>query len=66
MAELTITLNRSVIGHPQNQKDTVRALGLKRMHHTIVVPDNPSIRGMLHTVRHLVRVHADTESGVES
>jgi large subunit ribosomal protein L30 len=66
MAELKITLERSIIGHPQNQKDTVRSLGLSRMHQTVVVPDNPSIRGMLHTVRHLVRVQADTESGVVS
>jgi len=63
MLELKVTLERSTIGHPQNQKDTVRSLGLSRMHQTVVVPDNPSIRGMLHTVRHLVRVQADAESG---
>lgn len=65
MAELKVTLERSVIGHPQDQKDTVRILGLHRMHQSVVVPDNPSIRGMLHKVRHLVVVETVEPSGAE-
>jgi large subunit ribosomal protein L30 len=65
MASLKITLERSSIGHPKDQKDTVKALGLRRMHQSAVVPDNPSIRGMLHKVRHLVVVTPVEETGAE-
>lgn len=54
--KLRITQIRSVIGRPQPQKDTVRALGLKRMHHTVLKDDRPEIRGMVDAVRHLVTV----------
>ena len=53
---LKITLVKSPIGQKQNQKDTVRALGLRKMHQTVVRPDNPQMRGMVFTVKHLVRV----------
>jgi large subunit ribosomal protein L30 len=53
---LKITLIKSPIGQKQNQKDTVRALGLRKMHQTVVRPDNPQMRGMVFTVQHLVRV----------
>jgi large subunit ribosomal protein L30 len=53
---LKITLVKSVIGAPQDQKATVRALGLKRMHHTVEQPDTPAIRGMVFKVKHLVTV----------
>lgn len=66
MAKLQVTLERSSIGHPKDQKMTVRSLGLRRLHQTVVLPDNPSIRGMLHKVRHLVRVHPIEESGEQS
>ncbi|MDR0690707.1 MAG: 50S ribosomal protein L30 [Streptococcaceae bacterium] len=56
MAELKVTLTKSVIGRPQNQRDTVKALGLKKLHSTVVKPDNVAIRGMLTTVSHLVDV----------
>jgi len=56
MAELRITLVRSVIGRPKNQRDTVQALGLKKLHKIAVLPDNPAIRGMVSTVSHLVDV----------
>ena len=51
---LTITQVRSLIGRPQNQRDTVRSLGLKRIRHTVTQPDRPEIRGMLRKVPHLV------------
>lgn len=56
MAELKITLKRSVIGRPQNQKDTVKALGLSKVNSTVVKPANEAIKGMVNTVAHLVDV----------
>lgn len=53
---LKVTQVRSGIGCPKDQKDTVRALGIKRMHHTVELPDNPAVRGMITKVRHLVKV----------
>lgn len=55
-ATLKITQVRSAIGCPQDQKDTVRALGLKRMRDSVVKPDSPAVRGMVNKVRHLVEV----------
>jgi large subunit ribosomal protein L30 len=54
--KLQITLVKSPIGQLENQKLTVKALGLRRMQQTVVRPDTPSVRGMVNTVRHLVRV----------
>ncbi|EOT25643.1 50S ribosomal protein L30 [Enterococcus sp. DIV2402] len=56
MAELKITLKRSVIGRPQNQRDTVKALGLGKVNSTVVKPANDAIKGMVNTVAHLVDV----------
>lgn len=57
MAEkLRITQVRSAIGLPKDQKATVRALGLKRMNHTVEQADTPVIRGMVFKVKHLVKV----------
>lgn len=56
MAKLKITLSRSLIGRPQDQRATVKALGLKKMHSTAIQEDNPVIRGMIHKVEHLVTV----------
>ena len=54
--KLAITLTRSVIGRPEDQRITVRTLGLRKMHQTVVHNDNPAIRGMINKVAHLVRV----------
>ena len=54
--KLHITLVKSPIGNPNRQKLTVKALGLKRIRQMIVHPDNPSIRGMIYKIRHLIRV----------
>ena len=51
-----VTLVRSPIGYEKSQGATVRSLGLKKLHSSVVVPDNDAIRGMLHKVRHLVVV----------
>jgi large subunit ribosomal protein L30 len=56
MARLKITQIKSGIGYQRNQRETLRSLGLKRMHDTVVKEDRPEIRGMVHTVTHLVAV----------
>ena len=53
---LKITQTKSDIGGKQNQRDTLRSLGLKRIGDVVVKEDRPEIRGMVHTVRHLVTV----------
>lgn len=53
---IRIKLTRSPIGNRQRHKDTVRSLGLRRMHQVVEQPDNPQIRGMIFAVRHLVEV----------
>ena len=52
--EIKITLKRSTIGRLENQKRTVRALGLKRLHQTVTHKDTAIIRGMINRVSHLV------------
>jgi large subunit ribosomal protein L30 len=56
MARLKITQTRSGIGRKQNQRQTLRSLGLKRIHDVVVKEDRPEIRGMVATVTHLVSV----------
>jgi len=56
MKQLRITLTKSSIGYSKRQKRTVRALGLRRMNHTVEQQDTPVIRGMVAKVAHLVRV----------
>ena len=56
MAQLKVTQTKSQIGGKQNQRDTLRSLGLKRIGHTVTKEDRPEIRGMVTTVRHLVTV----------
>ena len=53
---LRITLVRSTIGRPADQGRTVASLGLRRLNATVERPDNPSIRGMVTKIRHLVEV----------
>ena len=57
MAEkLKITLVKSPIGAVPKQRATIEALGLKKMHKTVEMPDNGAVRGMIQNVRHLVKV----------
>ena len=53
---LRITQVRSGIGLPRDQRATVRALGIKRMHDTVEQANTPVIRGMVFKVKHLVKV----------
>ena len=56
MQQLKVTLTRSLIGYPQDQRMTVKALDLGKINSTAIKDDTPAIRGMLHKVRHLVKV----------
>lgn len=55
-AKLRITWVKSAIGYKKNQKATITALGFKKLGQVIEQPDSPQIRGMVFTVRHLVKV----------
>ncbi|UOQ91428.1 50S ribosomal protein L30 [Halobacillus shinanisalinarum] len=54
--KLEITLTRSVIGRSQDQRATVKALGLNKIRQSVVIEDNPAIRGMANKVSHLVSI----------
>ena len=54
--KLIVTLRRSTIGEKPKTRATVRALGLRKLHHSREHNDTPDVRGMLHKVRHLVEV----------
>jgi len=56
MARLKVTQIRSRVGNKPNQRETLRTLGLKRIGDVVVKEDRPEIRGMVHTVRHLIVV----------
>jgi large subunit ribosomal protein L30 len=56
VVRLKVQQKRSGIGRQQNQRDTLRTLGLKRIGDVAVLEDRPEIRGMLQAVRHLVAV----------
>jgi large subunit ribosomal protein L30 len=56
MAQLKVTQTKSVIGGKQNQRETLRTLGLRRIGQSVVRQDKPEVRGMITTVAHLVSV----------
>ncbi|MGH2633840.1 MAG: 50S ribosomal protein L30 [Tepidiformaceae bacterium] len=56
MATFDVTWRKSAIGYNQDQKDTIRKLGLRRLHQTVRMEDTPAHRGMVHKVCHLVEV----------
>ncbi|MBK7891482.1 MAG: 50S ribosomal protein L30 [Bdellovibrionales bacterium] len=51
-----VTLKRSVIGCTQDQRETVRCIGLRHRHQSVVVNDGPAMRGQIMKVQHLVEV----------
>ncbi|HEY5900959.1 MAG TPA: 50S ribosomal protein L30 [Anaerolineales bacterium] len=53
---LRVTLVRSPIGFTKDQKATVKALGLRRMHQTVEHKDSPALRGMLNKIVHLLKI----------
>ena len=56
MAQVKVTLTKSLIGRPADQRATVKALGLKKTNSQVVKEVTTQIEGMLHKVRHLVKV----------
>lgn len=56
MAQLKVTLKRSLIGHPETQRKTVKALGLTKINSFSILPDDPCVRGQIFKVKHLVAV----------
>jgi large subunit ribosomal protein L30 len=56
MAKLKVTQVRSGVGRKQNQRETLRSLGLKRIGDSVVIEDRPELRGMAVSVAHLVAV----------
>jgi large subunit ribosomal protein L30 len=56
MSKIKITQVKSGIDRMERQKRTLKALGLRRMHHTVEVEATPQILGMVRTVHHLVKV----------
>ncbi|MGB3439226.1 MAG: 50S ribosomal protein L30 [Actinophytocola sp.] len=56
MAQLKVTQVRSVIGTKRNHRESLRTLGLRKIRQFTVREDTPQVRGLIHTVRHLVTV----------
>lgn len=56
MAKLKVTLTRSLIGRPEDQRATVKALGLRKTNSSVVQEDTPAVKGMINKVIHLVKV----------
>jgi large subunit ribosomal protein L30 len=56
MGKLKITQVKSIIDRSKKQKDTIKALGLKKMHQSVVLEESPQIQGMIAKVSHLVKV----------
>lgn len=56
MAQLKITQVRGLVGSKHNQRETMRTLGLRKIRQEVVRPDNRDVRGLVNTVRHLVKV----------
>lgn len=54
--KVRITLVRSTIRRPEDQKRAVSSLGLRKLHHSVVRKDNPSVRGVINKISHLVKV----------
>lgn len=61
MAKLKLTQIRSATSRGRKQQGTIRALGLKRLGHTVVHEDKPEIRGMVRAVEQLLRVEESDE-----
>jgi large subunit ribosomal protein L30 len=54
--QLTVTLKKSIAGRLQSHQQCVKGLGLRRLHHTVVVEDTPATRGMIDAINYLVEV----------
>lgn len=56
---LKVTLVRSTAGKIHNHRECVKALGLRRMHHTVEVKDSPAVRGLISKVRYMLAVEGE-------
>lgn len=56
MGKVKITIVKSTIDRPKNQKATVKALGLRKLNHSVVLEETPQVMGMIHSVQHLLKV----------
>jgi len=65
MSKLKITYSKSVIGYSKDQKETVTSLGLRKLNHSVIMADTPSIRGMIFKVKHLVSVEEVSDEVTE-
>ena len=65
MSKIKITYVKSMIGYPERQRATLRTLGLRRLHRSVVREDTPDVRGQVVKVAHLVKVETidDFEQG---
>lgn len=68
MAQLKVTYKKSTIGYAHDQKRTVKSLGLRKLNQSVLLPDNPAVRGMVFKVRHLVAVEevADDSAALQA
>lgn len=56
MSQIKVTQTKSIIGRRADHRRTIRALGLRKMNHSVIHDDSPQIRGMIHQVRYMVEV----------
>ncbi|MEN2995849.1 MAG: 50S ribosomal protein L30 [Acetomicrobium sp.] len=54
MSKIRVTWKKSTIGRPERQRKSIRALGLKKLNHSVIHDDTPQIRGMIRAVEHLI------------
>ena len=66
MTRLKVTYTKSVIGYAHDQKRTIASLGLRKLNQSVLLPDNPAVRGMVFKVRHLVAVEEVAGSTAET
>lgn len=66
MVLLKVTWKKSAIGRTKRQRRVIESLGLKRLNHSVIHKDSPSIRGMVHKVTHLLHVEEISEAGVSN
>lgn len=57
---ITVRYTRSAIGRKQDQRDTIRGLGFKRLNDVRTLPNTPEVRGMIKKVIHMVTVEAES------
>jgi large subunit ribosomal protein L30 len=63
VSKLKVTQVRSAVDRGAKQRGTIRALGIKRLGHSVVHDDRPEIRGMIRAVQHLVQVEEIAAGG---